>query len=97
MYYHGFYSRYVSVIYSAPGHVERTCVQRKPSIQGPPVSLEMKWEGEWQRCEQRGKKGAIFRSVLLEYIHFSCANTLGMGDLTTAIVELPDIPPQTHL
>lgn len=85
----------VSVIYSAPGHVERTCLQWKLSIQGPPVSLEMRWEGEWQRCEQK-KKEAIFRSVLLEYIHISCANTSGMGELTAAIVEIPDILPKTH-
>lgn len=45
---------------------------------------------------EREKKEAIFRSVLLECIHISCANTFGMGELTAAIVEIPDILPKTH-
>lgn len=64
-----------------------------PGTTPPPPNL--RWEGEWQRCEQR-KKEAIFRSVLLEYIHISCANTFGMGELTAAIAEIPDILPKTH-
>lgn len=34
--------------------------------------------------------------MLLEYIHISCANTFGMGELTAAIVEIPHILPKTH-
>lgn len=42
-----------------------------------------------------GKKQSIFRSVLLECMHISSANTFGLGELTA--FEIPDILPKIQL
>lgn len=97
MYYDGFYSSqylFLSFTLLQGTYTEPVFSGSCPSRD--PLS-HLKWAGrECGRGVSRGKKEAIFRSVLLEYIHMSCVNTFGMGELTAAIVKIPDILPKTH-